>query len=243
MKHKGRSRRSFSPRPSRATAWARRRRRPEHRRTSRRKMDLDALKDNSGIVSIFRSRTRRSRTCRITSPRRKGRNRVPARASQSAWAAPARGVRKTASHCRCRRLRPSRRSSRVPGDREIIDHDGLRPHADDAAPKTSRSARTSCRSCPTRRARSAWKACSARLAFTLRKGSCTRRRMPDQLMYYREDKKGQILEEGINEGGAILLVDRGRHVLQQSRRADDAVLHLLLDVRLPAHRRLYLGRR
>ena len=24
----------------------------------------------------------------------------------------------------------------------------------------------------------------------------------DQLMYYREDKRGQILEEGINEGGA-----------------------------------------
>jgi len=25
----------------------------------------------------------------------------------------------------------------------------------------------------------------------------------DQLLYYREDKKGQILEEGINEGGAM----------------------------------------
>ena len=30
----------------------------------------------------------------------------------------------------------------------------------------------------------------------------------DQLMYYREDKNGQILQEGINEAGAMSLVDR-----------------------------------
>ena len=65
----------------------------------------------------------------------------------------------------------------------------------------------------------------------------------DQLMYYREDKKGQMLEEGINEGGATVLVDRGRHRLREPRRQHGAVLHLLLDVRLPARRRLRLGRR
>ena len=32
----------------------------------------------------------------------------------------------------------------------------------------------------------------------------------ETLMSYREDKKGQMLEEGINEAGATLLVDRGR---------------------------------
>ena len=30
----------------------------------------------------------------------------------------------------------------------------------------------------------------------------------DQLMFYREDKHGQILQEGINEPGALSLVDR-----------------------------------
>ena len=40
----------------------------------------------------------------------------------------------------------------------------------------------------------------------------------DQLMYYREDKKGQILEEGINEAGAMCSLDRGRHGLREPRR-------------------------
>ena len=38
-------------------------------------------------------------------------------------------------------------------------------------------------------------------------------------------------------------LDRRRHVVRQPRRADDPVLHLLLDVRLPADRRPRLGRR
>ena len=33
----------------------------------------------------------------------------------------------------------------------------------------------------------------------------------DQLMYYREDKNGQILQEGINEAGRDGVVDRRRH--------------------------------
>ena len=65
----------------------------------------------------------------------------------------------------------------------------------------------------------------------------------EQLMFYREDKKGQILQEGINEAGRVLVLDRGGHVVLQPRRPDDPVLHLLLDVRLPAGRRPRLGRR
>ena len=65
----------------------------------------------------------------------------------------------------------------------------------------------------------------------------------DQLMFYKEDKSGQILQEGINEAGAHGVVDRGGDLLQHQRRADDPVLHLLLDVRLPAGRRPRLGRR
>jgi pyruvate dehydrogenase E1 component len=48
----------------------------------------------------------------------------------------------------------------------------------------------------------------------------------DQLMYYREDQKGQVLQEGISEPGAMSAGwRRERHCL---RRADAAVLHLLL---------------
>ena len=56
-----------------------------------------------------------------------------------------------------------------------------------------------------------------------------------ELMYYREDKKGQILEEGINEAGAYLLLGSGWHVVFESQRSDGAVLHLLLDVWFSAH--------
>ena len=65
----------------------------------------------------------------------------------------------------------------------------------------------------------------------------------DQLMYYREDKKGQMLEEGINEAGSICSWIAAAHVLRESRRQHGAVLHLLLDVRFPARRRFHLGRR
>ena len=63
----------------------------------------------------------------------------------------------------------------------------------------------------------------------------------DQLMFYREDKDGQILQEGINEPGAMSSLDRRGDVVLQPRRPDDPVLHLLLDVRLPARRRPRLG--
>ena len=44
-------------------------------------------------------------------------------------------------------------------------------------------------------------------------------------------------------GGRDVVVDRGRDGVQHARPADDPVLHLLLDVRVPAHRRSGLGRR
>ena len=36
----------------------------------------------------------------------------------------------------------------------------------------------------------------------------------EQLMFYNEDKNGQILQEGINEAGAMSLVDRRGHVVR-----------------------------
>ena len=63
----------------------------------------------------------------------------------------------------------------------------------------------------------------------------------EQLMWYREDKLGQILQEGINEAGAFFVVDRRGHVVFEPRSADDSVLHLLLDVRISTDRRLGVG--
>ena len=55
-------------------------------------------------------------------------------------------------------------------------------------------------------------------------------------------QEGPDARGGHQRGGLAVLVDRGRHRLQQSRHQHGAVLHLLLDVRLPARRRLHLGR-
>ena len=64
----------------------------------------------------------------------------------------------------------------------------------------------------------------------------------DTLLYYKEAKDGQILEEGITEAGSHVVVHRRGHRLRHARREHDPVLHLLLDVRVPARRRLHLGR-
>ena len=55
-------------------------------------------------------------------------------------------------------------------------------------------------------------------------------------------QEGPDARRGHQRGGLDLLVDRGRHGLREPRHAHGAVLHLLLDVRLPARRRLLLGR-
>ncbi len=65
----------------------------------------------------------------------------------------------------------------------------------------------------------------------------------DQVMYYREDKKGQILQEGINEAGAMSSWIAAATAYSNHGTPDDPVLHLLFDVRLSAHRRPGLGRR
>ena len=64
----------------------------------------------------------------------------------------------------------------------------------------------------------------------------------NQLMFYKEDQKGQVLQEGINEPGPWRPGSR-RRLVQHQRLPDDPVLHLLLDVRLPAGRRPRLGGR
>ena len=63
------------------------------------------------------------------------------------------------------------------------------------------------------------------------------------LTEYRESTTGQVLQEGINEAGAMADFDRRRDGVQHPRGEHHPVLHLLLDVRVPAGRRPDLGRR
>ena len=63
----------------------------------------------------------------------------------------------------------------------------------------------------------------------------------DMVMYYKEAKDGQILEEGITEPGSMASFTAAGTSLRQLRRADDSVLHLLFDVRVSARRRPGVG--
>ena len=74
-----------------------------------------------------------------------------------------------------RRVRALPQEHRGPRD---LDHDGVRADPADRWCATRTSASTSCRSCPTSRARSAWKACSASSASGTSRASSTRRRTP-----------------------------------------------------------------
>ena len=65
----------------------------------------------------------------------------------------------------------------------------------------------------------------------------------NQLMFYKEDRNGQMLQEGINEAGAMCSWIAAATAYSHVERADDPVLHLLLHVRLPAGRRSRLGGR
>ena len=61
------------------------------------------------------------------------------------------------------------------------------------------------------------------------------------LLKYREDVKGQMLHEGISEAGAMSSTIAAGTAYATHGEHDDPGLHLLLDVRLPADRRLHLG--
>ena len=65
----------------------------------------------------------------------------------------------------------------------------------------------------------------------------------DQLMYYREDKSGQMLQEGINEAGAMSSWIAAATSYSTSNVAYDPILHLLLDVWASTRRRPCMGSR
>ena len=63
------------------------------------------------------------------------------------------------------------------------------------------------------------------------------------LLSYKESDRRPDPARGHQRGRLDGLVHRRRHVVRHPRRADDPDLHLLLDVRLPAHRRRAVGGR
>ena len=65
----------------------------------------------------------------------------------------------------------------------------------------------------------------------------------DTLLYYKEAQDGQILEEGITEAGSMSSFIAAGTAYATHGINTIPVLHLLLDVRLPARRRPDLGRR
>ena len=60
-------------------------------------------------------------------------------------------------------------------------------------------------------------------------------------LYYKESKDGQILEEGITEAGSMASFAAAGTAYANYGDRDDSVLHLLLDVRIPARGRPGLG--
>ena len=121
-----------------------------------------------------------------------GARRLPARARRRRRAAlagaGARGVRAAP-----RRL----------GRPRAVHHHGVRADAGAAAARPGARQAHRARSSPTKRAPSACRPCSARSAIYSSVGQLYEPEDRDELLYYKEAKDGQILEEGITEAGAI----------------------------------------
>ena len=79
-----------------------------------------------------------------------------------------------------------------------------------------------------------------RTRSTRRSGSCYEPVDAELLLSYREASNGRILEEGITEAGSMASFTAAGTVVRDVGPADDPVLHLLFDVRVPARRRPHL---
>ena len=165
---------------------------------------------------------------------------IPPRLPLEARRLPAERATRPPSRSRHRRPTPSAASRSTPRQGDV-DDDGLRADAVRAAEGP--------------RPRPARRADHRRRSAHLRHGGpvpadrhllAGRPALPaedsTQISFYREATDGQILEEGIDEAGAIASwVAAGTELLDE-RPADAALLHLLFDVRLPARRRPAVGR-
>jgi pyruvate dehydrogenase E1 component len=225
------------PRPSRATAWGRPAR-PEHH--------PPAEEDGNHLAQAFRDRfnlpVKDEEIEKLPFVKLPKIARIRYMKSSAAWRLggylPARDTN-VPSRCRCRRCRPSRRCQgwrRGPRD---FQHHGLRAHPH-ALLKDKVIGKRIVPIVPDESRTFGMEGLFRQIGIWNQVGQLYTPQDADQLMFYKEDQEGQILQEGINEAGAMLL-DRRRHCLREPRRADDPVLRLLLDVRFAAHHGPHLG--
>ena len=123
-----------------------------------------------------------------------------------------------------------------------LDDDELRPHPlDDPARQAARQARRPDRARRVAHVRHGGHVPPARDLQPARPALHARGPRPADVLPRGQARPGA--PGGHQRGRRDVVVDRRGHVVLQPRRADDPVLHLLLDVRLPAGRRPRLGRR
>jgi pyruvate dehydrogenase E1 component len=157
------------------------------------------------------------------------------------WAATMPQRSRPATCCRCPRW-PATASSRWGGGKEMSTTMAFVRMLGNAAEGRG-SAPASCPSWPTRRAPSAWPTCSSRWASTAASGQ---RYAPEDIgsvLSYREATGRADPGRRHQRSRRHRQLDGRGHQLQRARPGHAAVLHLLLDVRLPARGRRHLGRR
>ena len=197
---------------------------------------------SSATASACRSPTSSSRRSRSSASRR------AARSSTTC----ASGARRSAATCR--RGGRSRQPLEVPplvglrgpaqGHRRArdLDHDGVRAHPQHAAARQEdRQARGADRAGRIAHLRHGGHVPPVRHLQPGRPALPAGGRQPAHVLQGGQDRPDAA--GGHQRGRGHVVLDRGGDVLQHERRADDPVLHLLLDVRLPARRRPRLGGR
>ena len=86
--------------------------------------------------------------------------------------------------------------------RDLDDH-GVRAHSEHDHPRQEDRQAAWCPSCPTKSRTFGMEGMFRQLGIYSHVGQLYTPQDAEQLMYYKEDKNGQILEEGINEAGAM----------------------------------------
>ena len=193
----------------------------------------------SATGSACSSPTRRRRGAFFHRPGRgQPRAPLPARAPRGARRQPARAPRRRRAAADAAAVHDGARGQRRARE---LHHDGVRPHPQHARPRP--------------RDRRAGRADRARRVTHVRDGGHVppaRDLLPGRPALLARGRRGlHVLPRGRarpdpaggdQRAGRLLLVDRGGDLVREPRRRDGAVLHLLLDVRVPAGRRPRLGR-
>jgi pyruvate dehydrogenase E1 component len=197
------------------------------------KLDTDQLLAFRDRLAL-RSATAGATTARSCAAARSARDGLPARAREKLGGYPARSATR-ADAARQPRAFAGSRSSHGQGD---VDDGGVRAHGGRAAARQALGRRI----VPiiADEARTFGMADLFRQIGIYSPSASSTSPRTAQLSYYKEATDGQILEEGINEAGAIASWARRRRATRRTG-GDAADVHLLLDVRLPAGRGSHLA--